>query len=116
MTNPTVMSYAELQGAYRKNGESHREAIDNLANAATTKAQANHDHRKAYAVAYTKHRNAGKGVAESEVLAKADSAHFELQRDMADADLKRYSAEVELYKNDRATLRQLAEHAREEGG
>jgi hypothetical protein len=114
--NPTPLSYEQAQHAYRMNAEQRHKATAELQDALSRKAQSEHDYRKALSVAFAKQRAKGEPVAAAEIHAKADAAHFALARDMTDAEAKGAQARLEQLKDDRATIRHLADWGRDEAG
>ena len=89
-SNPAPPEYLEPRRAkYNLNEQAKREARVTLLEQLKKKAQAEHDYRTALSVAFTKHRGAGQGVGEAEIHAKADAARHALDRDIADAKLRR---------------------------
>lgn len=106
--NPETIDFQHAQASYHDNAEARRAATNDLESALYDKAKHEHDYRKALSVAYTKHRLT-KGAGEAEIHAKADSASFALQRDMADAASKAASARLAELEGERATLRQLVD-------
>jgi hypothetical protein len=114
VTNPTPLDFATAQKRYRHNAEARRVNTNVYTDALEKKAEAEHSYRKALSVSFAQHRAKGEGVGEAEVHARAEAAHFALSRDMADAEAKGAAARLEQLKDERATLRHLADWAREE--
>ena len=77
-------------------------------------ANKKHDHTKAFAQRFLHHRADGKGVEESKILAKGDTAHIELEHDLADVEWRTAEKRLEELEAGRATVRQLADWTREE--
>jgi hypothetical protein len=111
--NPGI-SYEEAQRQYEAIKRQRVQARQEYRTQLRTKAQKNHDLAKAMALAFAKHRGAGKAVEESKILAKADTAHLELDRDLADAEARSAEKHLEELKDSRATVRAMSDWTREE--
>jgi hypothetical protein len=111
--NPVPLSYEDAQRGYHDNAKARRSAREALRTALRAKAEAQHQFRKARAVAFAKHRSAGKAQDESKILADADAAEWELKRDMADVDAKTSLERLAELEAERATIRHLGEWGRE---
>jgi hypothetical protein len=121
MSGPTItinrnpgITFEQAQRGYEQIKRERRKARETYRSHLRVKAQKNHDHAKAMALAFAKHRGEGKPVEESKILAKADAAHLELDRDLADAEAKAALAHLEELEASRASLRQMADWTREE--
>lgn len=111
--NPGI-AFGEAQSAYHANADARRKARIALVDALWCKAQAEHGYRKAMALAFAKHRGAGKPVSEAEIYAKSDAADKALDRDLRDAEAKGMQARLAELEGERASLRQLVDWTREE--
>jgi hypothetical protein len=110
--NPITFDFQAAVRGYHDNARARREARLALTVALEERAQAEHDYRKALAVAFTKLRAKGKAQVEAEIEAKADAAGFALKRDMADAKAKGMQARLAELEGERASLRQLLDWSR----
>ena len=111
--NPGI-SWQQAQRGYHNNATARRAAREQLTAALKVKAHKAHDHAKGMALAFVKHRGEGKPVEECKILAKADAAGLELERDLADAEAKSAQARLQELEGERASLRQLIDWTREE--
>lgn len=111
--NPGI-SFQDAQRTYEAIKRERMKARAEYHRQLRIKAEKNHDHVKALALAFTKHRADGKPVEESKVLAKADAAHLELEKDLADAEARAAEKHIEELEASRATNRQMADWTREE--
>ena len=112
--NPGI-SWQQAKDGYHDNATARRKAREWLENELTTKARADHEYRTRLSLDFAKHRAEGKGVGESEILAKGGKASLHaLERDLADAKAKAASARLAELEGERASLRQLVDWTREE--
>ena len=111
--NPGI-TFEEAQRQYEAIKRERAKAREDGRRSLGVKAQRKHDHAKAMALAFSKHRLEGKSVEECKILAKADAAHIELEQDLADADARAAEKRWEELKDSRATVRAMADWTREE--
>lgn len=114
--NPQPYSLEEARANYVRNARARRTARKTLEEALRERAQGEHDYRKELSKAFAKYRAEGKGVGESEIHARADAAGVALERDLADARAKSAVHRLAELEGERASLRQLGDWGREEGG
>jgi hypothetical protein len=112
--NPGI-DFATAQNGYHANAAARREARIELRDRLVEKARADHSYRTQLSLDFAKHRADGKGVGESEILAKGGKASLAaLERDLADAKAKAAAARLAELEGERASLRQLVDWTREE--